>query len=266
MRILSFTFETTLRLSETVTEHAFALRCAPLSDAGQTVLSRQTIITPTAGIAEQVDGFGNLLQIGRVAAEHDTFDFASSGMVMSDHDDPSPSPAHPVYSRPSRFTDAGEAVAALVSEVGAGTFDKLVGAAAWKTAAALSEAIADRMAYEPGSTDVTTTAAEALALGKGVCQDYAHILIAACRTAGIPARYVSGLMVGEGATHAWVEIHDGARWLGLDPTHACIVDDRYIAIARGRDFGDCPIECGVFLGTATQEQEVRVLVVDNEQR
>lgn len=265
MRILSFTFETTLRLSETVTEHAFALRCAPLSDAGQTVLSRQTIITPTAGIAEQVDGFGNLLQLGRIAGEHDTFDFASSGMVMSDHADPAPSPAHPMYGRPSRYADAGLTVAALVAEVGIAVSEKPFGVQAWKAAMALSEAVAGRMSYEPGSTDVTTTAAEALASGRGVCQDYAHILIAACRAAGIPARYVSGLMVGEGATHAWVEIHDGTRWLGLDPTHACIVDDRYIAIARGRDFGDCPIECGVFLGTATQEQEVRVRVVDNEQ-
>ena len=70
-------------------------------------------------------------------------------------------------------------------------------------------------------------------------------------------------MVGEGATHAWVEVHDGSRWRGVDPTNDCQVTDDYIVLSRGRDFADCPIEVGVFIGGARQKQTVRVTVTDD---
>lgn len=68
------------------------------------------------------------------------------------------------------------------------------------------------------------------------------MLIAACRCAGVPARYVNGFLVGEGETHAWVEVHDECCWRGLDPTNRHEVDCGYIALSHGRDFTDCPIE------------------------
>ena len=79
--------------------------------------------------------------------------------------------------------------------------------------------------YEPGSTDISTTAGEALKQGKGVCQDYAHIMTAVLRYMGIPARYVAGLMIGEGYTHAWVEVYTQDGWYGLDPTNNLHIDD-----------------------------------------
>lgn len=126
----------------------------------------------------------------------------------------------------------------------------------WATARALCHAVYRHFTYEPGATTTATTAAEAFALGAGVCQDYSQVLIVLCRMAGIPARYITGLMMGEGATHAWVEIHDGVRWRALDPTNDRIVDDGYMLFCTGRDFDDCPIERGVFTGNATQTQTV----------
>ena len=96
----------------------------------------------------------------------------------------------------------------------------------------------------------------ALGGGVGVCQDYAHILISMCRLSGIPARYVAGMMVGEGASHAWTEVWLDGGWTGVDPTHNRPVDETYIKLAHGRDFGDGAIDKGCFIGSATQRQQM----------
>ena len=124
----------------------------------------------------------------------------------------------------------------------------------------LMECMQERMVYTPGVTDTRTTAGEAFALGCGVCQDYAHILTALCRTAGIAARYAAGMMTGEGASHAWTEVWDGQFWHGLDPTHNCLVDERYIKLSHGRDFMDAAVDRGCFLGTASQQQTILIKV------
>ena len=109
------------------------------------------------------------------------------------------------------------------------------------------------LTYEWGITGVRTTAAEALALGRGVCQDYAHIMLAACRLAGMPARYVSGHMVGEGGSHAWVEVlrpgpPGESKWTveAWDPTHARRTGTGYVTVAFGRDYSDVPPMSGTF--------------------
>ncbi len=85
--------------------------------------------------------------------------------------------------------------------------------------------------YTPGSTTIKTTAEEALAQGKGVCQDYAHVMLAVCRNLGLASRYIAGMLGGEGATDAWVEIYHEGRWVGLDRTHNRLIDDNYILFA-----------------------------------
>ena len=100
-------------------------------------------------------------------------------------------------------------------------------------------------------------------LGCGVCQDYSHILISLCHLAGIPARYVVGMLTGEGASHAWVEIYQDEKWYALDPTNNLIVDDEHIKISHGRDYRDCLINQGVFTGCAKQTQEIQVVVEEN---
>jgi transglutaminase-like putative cysteine protease len=111
--------------------------------------------------------------------------------------------------------------------------------------------IASAIAYQFGVTDVQTPAAMALHLGKGVCQDYAHLLLTVLRLLGIPARYVSGQLLGDGATHAWVEALVEGQVIGYDPTHARRTDRDYVTVAVGRDYADVAPTSGVFFGSAT---------------
>ncbi len=116
--------------------------------------------------------------------------------------------------------------------------------------------------YQKAATDVTTTAEQAFLRGAGVCQDYAHIFISLLRLAGIPARYVTGMLQGEGESHAWVEAALGKYWYGLDPTNDCTVAAAHIKIGAGRDFADCRISQGIFFGcgSISQQQIVQVSV------
>jgi transglutaminase-like putative cysteine protease len=108
------------------------------------------------------------------------------------------------------------------------------------------------LTYEYGVTNVTTTAAEALAAGRGVCQDAAHIMVALCRLAGLAARYVSGHLLGQGGTHAWVEVivahRDAAVAVPFDPCHGRRTDHRYVTVAVGRDYADVAPTSGSYVG------------------
>jgi len=158
----------------------------------------------------------------------------------------------------SERTMAGEGIAGISAAFGTGKdLDRLHG---------LMHAIRDRIAYEVGATDVGTTAEEALARGSGVCQDHAHVFLAAARQLGFPARYVSGYLMVEGqafqaASHAWAEAHvDGLGWVGFDVANAISPDDRYVKIAVGRDYRDAMPVSGVRLGTANERLAVDITV------
>lgn len=135
----------------------------------------------------------------------------------------------------------------------------------------ISSFVFRHMQYVSGVTSVETTAAQAFAQGTGVCQDYAHIMIALCRLSGIPARYVSGHLLGEGGTHAWVEViepgPDGRtlRIAGFDPTHDRRTTLSYVFVASGRDYADVAPTSGRFvapyIGTFTTSRCVDVVEV-----
>ncbi|HEY0736204.1 MAG TPA: transglutaminase family protein [Herpetosiphonaceae bacterium] len=115
----------------------------------------------------------------------------------------------------------------------------------------ISAWVADSMSYGSGATGVQTTAAQALAIGKGLCQDYAHIMLAICRVAGLAARYVSGHMLAEGGTHAWVEAllpgkNGGLRAVAFDPTNRRRANLSYTIVAVGRDYRDVAPTSGSF--------------------
>lgn len=107
------------------------------------------------------------------------------------------------------------------------------------------------MHYKNAVTTVETTAAEALAFGQGLCQDYSHLMIAICRKAGLAARYVSGHLLGEGGSHAWVEVllptENGFSAFAFDPTNNCHPDLSYITVAVGRDYRDVSPTSGTFI-------------------
>jgi len=138
---------------------------------------------------------------------------------------------------PTPLTGSDHTIDLLADELRASC---LTGAA---LASAANECVHNAMTYEHGATSVRTTAVEALARRAGVCQDYAHVLLALTRRLGLASRYVSGQMLGFGGSHAWVEVMvpDGcghARVLSLDPTHGRATGYEYITVAVGRDYSD----------------------------
>jgi transglutaminase-like putative cysteine protease len=131
--------------------------------------------------------------------------------------------------------------------------------------------------YVPGVTTIGTPATELLETRRGVCQDFAHLMIGALRASGLPARYVSGYLltdpppgrprlIGADASHAWVSVWCGGAageadcWIDVDPTNDCLVDDEHVTLGWGRDFGDVTPMRGVILGGGEQELTVRVTV------
>ena len=132
----------------------------------------------------------------------------------------------------------------------------------------LSATLYDRFHYDPGTTTFSSTIEHILDSGSGVCQDYAHVMIAIARTWGIPARYVSGYLhdvaaegSGDGTTttHAWVEcLLPGLCWIAFDPTNATRVDERHVRVAVGRDYRDVSPTHGVLQGGGEIEIEVAV--------
>jgi len=135
-------------------------------------------------------------------------------------------------------------------------------------AKALSGFVHVAFEYKKGITSVETSIDEVWEFKAGVCQDFAHMLLVMLRMAGIPARYVSGYICpknhdlsGEGATHAWVDAYiPFYGWIGLDPTNNCIVSDRHIRLAVGRNFTDCTPVKGTYKGSAEHTLEVSVTI------
>lgn len=133
---------------------------------------------------------------------------------------------------------------------------------------ALSARIREDVAYETGTSHVNTTAEEAVTNGKGVCQDHAHVFIAAARMADIPARYVSGYLmmndrVEQDATHGWAEAHlEGLGWVGFDISNGISPDPRYVRVATGRDYRDAAPVTGISFGQSEQLLTVNVEVAE----
>jgi hypothetical protein len=127
----------------------------------------------------------------------------------------------------------------------------------------LAATVRSRLVYEKKVTTARTPVGEALRLGRGVCQDFAHLFLGACRGIGLPARYVSGYIhqPGEVATHAWCQVWAGrGGWVDIDPTHETFPGDDHVKIAIGRDYSDVPPNRGVWKGRARETISVSVKV------
>lgn len=128
-------------------------------------------------------------------------------------------------------------------------------------------AVRERVRYQAGATGVATTALQALALGEGVCQDQAHVFIAACRAAGLPARYVSGYFhspkAAELASHAWADVCvdlPARRWLSIDVTHDGLMGSGHVRLAVGPDYAACAPVRGVREGGGEESMRMNVRV------
>lgn len=164
-------------------------------------------------------------------------------------------------------TTPDAAIEQAATEIGAG------GARGLRLAEQVTQWVHSHLEYRRGVTGVQTTAAEALAIGGGVCQDYSHLMIAICRLLRLPALYVSGHQLGEGGTHAWVEVlvpaadgSNAAEGWPFDPTHGCPGDLTYVSVAVGRDYGDVAPTSGSYRaghgGSLTGRKEVVVTSVE----
>ena len=148
----------------------------------------------------------------------------------------------------TRLTASDPRLRELAGELGDGTATQL------ELAGRICQAVHSAIIYQYGVTSVRTTAADALAAGRGVCQDSAHIMLALCHLLALPARYVSGHLLGQGGTHAWVEVvipqADHAVAMPFDPCNGVPGSARYLTVATGRDYADVPPTSGTYLGPA----------------
>jgi len=265
-----------------------ALRLRPTSRAGQKVLSVAVELDPPAAQrTPRACFFGNHFEIVRIDDEHRSLKVSATARIavarpeppavtppweearqqaFGVHDLGPQSPAHFIYA--SRAVSLDEPVVAYARESFPPGCEILTGARD------LMRRIWEDFDYDPKATLVSTPLGEAFMKKKGVCQDFAHIMIAGLRGLGLPARYVSGYLrtvpppgkerlEGADATHAWVAVWCGPfdGWVGLDPTNNILVGDDHIILAEGRDYADvAPIE-GVILSSGGQDVSVAVDVI-----
>ena len=197
MKTLEYTFDTTIEFSGEVRDHAFVLRCQPRRDEGIVVVKSELEIEPEMRFTRQRDSFGNELAIGCMREPHDRIGYHSRGRVRIDLTTNRAMLIHPLFKYPSPLATPDDDMREWAHEQG--FVREAFGVepeARLAQLERLGQAVHDLMEYAPGATSVTTTAAEAFAAKRGVCQDFAHIMAAVLRDAGVPARYVSGLAVG----------------------------------------------------------------------
>ncbi|MCH4208983.1 transglutaminase family protein [Bifidobacterium sp.] len=255
MKKLVFDYETKLSFSAPVTDHRFQLRCVPATGPRQQVVDVEVEMDPQTELETTVDSFDSVVKTGFIRQAHDVFRYSVKGIAFVDTENTKPEPYKPLYRFDSALTVPGPAIGNMIATCRA----KLTGldgdATAIDRAQVVMNEVFKAFAYTPGATTIRTTAEQALTQGAGVCQDYAHAMLSVCRHLGLTARYIAGLLGGEGATHAWVEVYHNDRWIGLDPTHSRMVDDNYITIAHGRDYRDCMLDIGIFSGANVRQTQ-----------
>jgi transglutaminase-like putative cysteine protease len=261
--LLNIRHETRYDYEEPVSYSIQTLKLTPRADPGQRVLGWR-VQSPGERL-EQVDPFGNFTQLVTLETPHREMRIVVEGTAEVDDDDAvmlqeagSLSPL--AYLAPTQLTRPDAALRALA--------EHCLGRhpASHRSLLDLVAGIREAVAYEPGITEVTHSAAEALELGSGVCQDQAHVLVACCRAAGVPARYVSGYFhggaTGEVASHAWADVWlgTGQGWLSLDVTHGVQAGTRHCRLAVGRDYLDAAPVRGVRRGGGRESMTVTVRV------
>ncbi len=274
---------TTYRYSNTVTLSQNLAHLALRASERQQVLNhRLEIEPPPAVLRRREDYFGNPTDAFTVTAKHDRLMVLSYGEVEiapAPVIDPAQTPAWDAAAVQGggddgraweyRFDSAQIPCAAGLRHYAAADFP--AGRPVLEAALALNARINREFVYDPAATNVATPVLEALELRRGVCQDFAQVLIGCLRTFGLCARYVSGYietqplpgrqrLVGADATHAWAQVWCGPQvgWVDLDPTNACIPGERHLLVALGRDFADVSPLKGMVLGGGRAEVVVGV--------
>lgn len=275
-----------------VTRYAYAapaafsqhlMRLTPQNGPSQRVHAASVEIAPRPDEIDHFeDAFGNAACAATVAQPHDVLEITAASTVERLRSPdlmqaastpwetvaaaaraPQGLPAAP-FAFPTRFTQADDGLEVWARE----SFRP--GRPVLEAAREICARIHAAFAYLPGATDAETTARLAFRAREGVCQDFAHVMLAACRAVGAPAAYVSGYLrtlpppgqprlVGADATHAWVAVWDPAvGWTEFDPTNDMEPGLDHVALARGRDYADCAPVTGLVVGSGGQTLSVSV--------
>ena len=245
-----------LKFSEPIFEQRYQLRCLPQINVNQKIENISYEVDPMDSCFEIKDGFGNTAIVGNAMKEHKHFSFWVKGTVITDYSVINNESGHPLYSFETPLTKHCQEMDILLPKEG-DTEKKME---------ELMHTIYKTLTYVPDSTSNSTSAIEAFRQKKGVCQDYTHIMLAVCRHLRLPARYVAGIMLGEGATHAWAEVFFDERWRSYDPTNNRLVDENYIVLSKGRDYSDCIIDKGIFQVRHFSKQDMEVQVKVTEEK
>jgi len=246
-------------------------RLQPFSDEWQKVDHFLLKILPAARLRHHHDFYSNVVHRFEISEPHTSLLVETHLRVTTRPrpalaDDAAPWPLAHIgeaaqesrifeFLQESRFVDLSPETWRLALDTTAGVTDT------WQAARALMGFVHSQFKYEPNATSVHTHMRDVLREQRGVCQDFAHVMIGMCRTLKIPALYVSGYLATEAAsaTHAWVEVLiPGVGWRPLDPTHNRQTDETYVKIAVGRDYADVPPLTGNYKGTTNRQMEVQV--------
>ena len=278
--IYSVRHVTKFKYTPAVRESVMEVRMQPRSEGNQRCLSFDLSIKPTAGVMQYRDFLGNAIHHFDIAGSHSELNIKAQSLVEVLPAN-TPDLAHAAtWDDLDALVSTGDYYEMLLPSIFARStplLDQLAKdlkierrGTPLRMLFDISEDIHETFSYVPNSTAVDSPIDHALSEHKGVCQDFAHIMIALVRKLRVPCRYVSGYLfharddrslVSEGASHAWVEaLVPGLNWVGFDPTNNLLCGERHIRVAIGRDYADVPPTRGVFKGGSESELSVAVTV------
>jgi transglutaminase-like putative cysteine protease len=260
--------QTSYRYSAPIAYAIQALRLTPRAYEGLSVIRWRVRGEGRHELPSFTDGFGNIVHCHTVNRPHDSATVVVEGEVETRANDGVVRGAAETlpplfYLRPTALTAPDAAIVDLAHSIRGDSYDRLM---------ALMEAVRARIEYRTGVTESSTKASEALRLGAGVCQDHAHVFIAAARVLGVPSRYVGGyLWVGgageDQASHAWVEAHlPEFGWAGFDPSNGCRPTEAYVRASVGLDYWSAAPVRGVRHGEGEESLAVDVRVRESAQQ
>ncbi len=262
---LSIRHETAYRYSAPAHYSIQQLRLTPRVEPHQRVLNWR--IDAPGRLQRFTDAYGNVTHTTVLTAPHDAIRVVVTGSVDIGEPVGNAEPADRelsplVFAVATPLTSADEPLRAFASL-------HLEQKERAENFLALAESICAAVAYESGITEATSTAAHALEIGRGVCQDHAHIFIACCRAMGVPARYVSGYVdpghSDQAASHAWADVWiRDEGWVSVDVTHRELARDRHCRLAIGRDYLSAAPVRGVRTGGGEESLRVKVSVLSDQ--
>jgi transglutaminase-like putative cysteine protease len=259
--------ETRYRYERPVKYSVQSLHLTPRRDLSQRALNWS--ITSPGRRLEQIDAYGNISHLLTVEEPHREISIIVRGVVETADTDArqDDGPLSPLaYLAPTQLTSPNDELRAFAQSALNGTADPLA------RAQVLADAVVGAVRYKSGTSDVQDSAAVAFKSGEGVCQDHAHVFIAAARAVGMPARYVSGYLYtgdsNDAASHAWVDAWLGPEigWHSFDVTHQRPAVRTYCRLAVGRDYLDAAPVRGMRQGGGGEKMEASVLVAESAQQ